>query len=75
MHILLRGISGAIEILKGKLLRPVQLKKASIEESIQCNSELADFLKTDNSSLLILMTNIMEDVLQNAMRFTKKGVK
>lgn len=66
MYILLSGVPGAMEILKEKLLRPEESKSdANIEERVCYNFELTNFLKADNRALLILTTNITEDVLQN----------
>lgn len=75
ISILLRSVDRATDVVEGKLKKPVYQEGASASEAgdaaaITYRSELSTFIKADTSALLLLTTNLKEDILKNVMRFT-----
>lgn len=69
--VLLRGIPGATDVIEGRLLRPVPVSStASTEERMEYDRKVEYFTKADTSALLVLTTNMTEEILQKVMRFT-----
>lgn len=76
ISIMLRGVTGAMDVVEGILSRPATLEVgATVEEQTAYNNNLTNFMKADNNALLLITTNMKEDILQNVMRFnTSKEV-
>lgn len=69
--ILLRGISGAIDLLEGKLVKPKPLaQNESTDDKKKYTDSLLEYTKADTNTLLILTTNITEETLTKVMRFS-----
>ena len=71
MRILLKSIPGGLEVVDGNLCKPRSIgESVASEVKAQYEEELAKYTKADCSALIVLMTNMTEDVLKNIMRFS-----
>ncbi|KAJ8871124.1 hypothetical protein PR048_027428 [Dryococelus australis] len=68
---LLCGVSGCLDILEGTLQEPEALKiEATLAEVTLYNSNVERFVNAESNALLILTTNMTEDMLEKIMRFS-----
>ena len=71
MRILLKSIPGGLEVVDGNLCKPCSIgESVASEVKAQYEQELAKYTKADCSALIVLTTNMTEDVLKNVMRFS-----
>lgn len=69
--ICLRGISGALDVVNGKLIKPEPIgDDVTAEQRAVYKRELESFLKADSNALIVLTTNMTEETLKKVMRLT-----
>lgn len=71
ISIILRGISGVINILEGKTCKPESpTREASSEDVENYNKKLRNYQKLDSTALFIMTSNMTDETLQKVIRFT-----
>src|SRR5436190_23093011 len=69
--ILLKSLPGAFEVVEGNLQQPKEPEPNALEETkAKYELDLASFTKADSNALLIITTNMTEEILQKVMRFS-----
>ncbi|KAL0849419.1 hypothetical protein ABMA28_013712 [Loxostege sticticalis] len=70
ISIMLRGTTDAMEIVEGRLKRPVAPQDGAGDAAVATyDRDLARYKQADCSALLILTTNMTEETLEKVMRF------
>ncbi|KAL0821972.1 hypothetical protein ABMA28_005360 [Loxostege sticticalis] len=70
ISIMLRGTTDAMEIVEGRLKRPVSPQDGAGDAAVATyDRDLARYKQADCSALLILTTNMTEETLEKVMRF------
>lgn len=72
ISILLRSVDRGLDVVEGKFTRPECQDGADAGDATvnTYRTEYAAFVKADTSALLLLTTNLKEEILKNVMRYT-----
>ena len=74
MCTLLKGIDGLMDIVEGKIIRPVKPCNVVGESAIMAmatyNEEIKNYTKLESTALLLITNNIADETLNKIMRFS-----
>lgn len=69
INICLRGISGALDIVEGRLVKPKPIAdNATLEEKTAHETAIDSYYKAESNALIVLTNNMTEETLKKIMR-------
>lgn len=71
IQIVLKAMPGCVEVLQGKISKPSMAPTATSEEKVKFEEDLQKFEGLNSAILILLTTNMSDDILQKLLRFDK----